>query len=135
MCLIDAGYSSTSPNCIGVKESKRSRAFLAEAPHSRTPVNAKAQREKSFERPARQSRRVLLITDYSDDSLRASLESIGLEIVGVCAGAAALISLQRSRPQLVIARTATKGISTQELARMLGQSQDGTPLILVGAEA
>ena len=88
-----------------------------------------------MERPARQSRRVLLITDDSDDPLRASLESTGLEIVGVCAGAAALISLQRSRPQLVIARTAAKGISTQELARMLGQSQDGPPLILVGAEA
>ena len=98
-------------------------------------MNARAQREKSVERPARQSRRVLLITDDSDDPLRASVESTGLEVVGVCAGAAALISLQRSRPQLVIARTAAKGISTQELARMLGQSQDGTPLILVGAEA
>jgi diguanylate cyclase (GGDEF)-like protein len=98
-------------------------------------VNAKAQKEKLVERPARQSRRVLLITNDADDPLRASLESTGLEIVGVCAGAAALVSLQRSRPQLVIAGTATRGISTQELARMLGQSQDGTPLILVGAEA
>jgi len=98
-------------------------------------VNAKAQREKSVEKPARVSRRVLLITNDSDDPLRSSLESTGLEIVGVCAGAAALVSLQRSRPQLVIAGTATTGISTLELARMLGQSQDGTPLILVGAEA
>jgi len=98
-------------------------------------VNAKAQKEKSVEKPARQSRRVLLITNDSDDPLRSSLESTGLEIVGVCAGAAALVSLQRSRPQLVIASIATKGISTLELARMLGQSQDGTPLILVGAEA
>ncbi|HKB67567.1 MAG TPA: diguanylate cyclase [Pyrinomonadaceae bacterium] len=98
-------------------------------------MNAKAQKEKSVEKPARQSRRVLLITNDSDDPLRSSLESTGLEIVGVCAGAAALVSLQRSRPQLVIASIATKGISTLELARMLGQSQDGTPLILVGAEA
>ena len=98
-------------------------------------MNAKAQREKSVEKPARQSRRVLLITNDSDDPLRASLESTGLEIVGVCAAAAALVSLQRSRPQIVIASTATKGISTQELARMLGQSQDGTPLIVVGTEA
>src|SRR5258706_642380 len=109
--------------------------FLAEAPHRRSPVNAKAQKEKSVEKPARQSRRVLLITNDSDDPLRSSLESTGLEIVGVCAGAAALVSLKRSRPQLVIASIATKGISTLELARMLGQSQDGTPLILVGAEA
>jgi diguanylate cyclase (GGDEF)-like protein len=98
-------------------------------------VNPKAKREKSFEKPGRQSRRVLLITNDPDDPLRASLESTGLEIVGVCAGAAALVSLQRSRPQLVIASTATKGISTQELARMLGQSQDDTPLVLVGTEA
>ena len=97
-------------------------------------MNAKAQREKSVEKPSRQSRRVLLITNDPDDPLRASLESTGLEIVGVCAGAAALVSLQRSRPQLVIASTATKGITTRELARMLNQSQDGTPLILVGTE-
>jgi len=97
-------------------------------------VNAKAQREKSVEKPARHSRRVLLISNDPDDPLRASLESTGLEIVGVCAGAAALVSLQRSRPQLVIASTATQGISTQELARMLSQSQDDTPLILVGTE-
>src|SRR5258706_14081124 len=112
-----------------------SGVFLAEAPHRTSPVNAKAQKEKSVEKPARQSPRVLLITGDSDDPLRASLESTGLEIVGVCAGAAALISLQRSRPQLVIARTAAKGISTQELARMLRQNQDGPPLVLVGAEA
>ena len=98
-------------------------------------MKAKAQKEKSNEMASRDSPRVLLITDDPHVSLRASLESAGLAVVGVCAGAAALISLQRSRPQLVIASTATKGISTQELARTLGQSQDGVPLILVGAEA
>jgi diguanylate cyclase (GGDEF)-like protein len=75
-----------------------------------------------------------LITNGADNSLRGSLESVGLEIVGVSAGAAALISLQRTRPQLVIADIATQGFSTHELARMLGQSHDGTALILVGAE-
>lgn len=98
-------------------------------------MKAKAQKEKSDERASRGSPRVLLITDDPQVTLRASLESAGLEVVGVCAGAAALISLQRSRPQLVIANTATKGISTRELARMLGQNQDGVPLILVGAKA
>lgn len=98
-------------------------------------MKAKAQKEKSVERPARQSGRVLVITDDPRFPLRASLESIGLEVVGVCAGAAALVSLQRSRPHLVIASTPTRGISIQELGRMLGQSLDGTPLILVGAEA
>ena len=98
-------------------------------------MKAKSQKEKSVARPARQSRRVLLITDDPHIPLRALLESAGLEVVDVGAGAAALISLQRSRPQLVIASTATKGISTQELARMLGHNHHGTPMILVGAEA
>jgi two-component system cell cycle response regulator len=98
-------------------------------------VKAKAQKEKLVERPARQSRRVLVITDDPQVPLRASLESVGLEVVGMCAGAAALVSLQRSRPHLVIASTTTRGISTQELGRMLGQSLDGTPLIIVGGEA
>ena len=93
------------------------------------------QRERSIKKPARESRRVLLITEDSHDPLRAALESAGLEVVDVCAGAAALISLQRSRPQLVIASTATKGVSSVELARMLSQSQDGPPLISIGADA
>jgi diguanylate cyclase (GGDEF)-like protein len=101
---------------------------------SRTRLKAKAQKEKSGEKASRDSPRVLLITDDPQVPLRESLESAGLEVVGVCAGAAALISLQRSRPQLVIASTATRGISSRELARMLGQTQDGAFLILVGAE-
>ena len=109
--------------------------FLAAVPHSMsTRMKAEVQRKRSAEKPARQSRRVLLITDDSQTPLRASLETAGLEVVDVSAGAAALISLQRSRPQLVIATTATRGISTRELARMLGYSQDGPPLILVGEE-
>lgn len=98
-------------------------------------MKAEARKEKSGERSTRQSRRVLIITNNLHDPLRHSLESAGLEIVGVCAGAAALVSLQRFRPQLVIANTATKGISSKELTRMLSQTEDGTPLILVGAEA
>ena len=98
-------------------------------------MKAEAQKEISVERPARQSRRVLVVTNNLDDPLRTALESAGLEVVGVSAGAAALVSLQRSRPQLVIADTSANGISIQELARMLGQNDDGTPLILVGAEA
>jgi diguanylate cyclase (GGDEF)-like protein len=97
-------------------------------------LKAKAQKEKSGETASRNSPRVLLITDDPQVPLRASLESAGLEVVGVCTGAAALISLQRSRPQLVIASTATRGISSGELARMLGQTRDGAFLILVGAE-
>lgn len=97
-------------------------------------MKAEPRKEKSPERSARQSRRVLIITNDSHDPLRDSLESAGLEVVGVCAGAAALVSLQRCRPQLVIANTTTKGISSKELARMLSRGEDGTPFILVGTD-
>ena len=98
-------------------------------------MSAKSPIEQTVEKPARLSRRVLLISEDSHSPLRGLLELAGLEVVGVCAGAAALVSLQRTRPQLVIAGIDAKAISIQELARMLGQSQDGTPLIVVGAEA
>ncbi len=98
-------------------------------------MKAKAQKEQSGQTASRERGRVLLITDELGFSYQTSLESAGLEIVGVCAGAAALISLRRSRPQLVIASAATKGLSTKELGRMLGQAQEGLPLILVGAES
>ena len=98
-------------------------------------MSAKSPIEQTVEKPARLSRRVLLITEDSHSPLRSLLELAGLEVVGVCAGAAALVSLRRTRPQLVIASIDAKAISIQELARMLGQSQDGTPLIVVGTEA
>jgi diguanylate cyclase (GGDEF)-like protein len=98
-------------------------------------VEAKAQKKQSVERFSREQRRVLLITEESDASFLSSLDSAGLKVVGVCAAAAAPISLRRSRPQLVIANTAVKGLSPHELARVLSQSQDGIPLILMGAEA
>lgn len=98
-------------------------------------MKPKTQKKKSVESLSRQQRRVLLITDEPGVSFLSSVESAGLTVVGVCAAAAAPISLRRSRPQLVIASTAVKGLSTQELARMLSQSQDGVPLILMGAQA
>ncbi len=82
----------------------------------------------------RERGRVLLISEESDQLLTKTLEAIGLEIVGVSRGSAALISLQRSRPHIVIASASVKGISTAELARMLAQTQDGLPLIVVGSE-
>jgi diguanylate cyclase (GGDEF)-like protein len=98
-------------------------------------VKAKAKKKQSVERFSREQRRVLLITDEAGVLFLSSVELAGLTVVGVCTAAAAPISLRRSRPQLVIASTAAKGFSTQELARMLSQSQDGIPLILMGAEA
>lgn len=83
---------------------------------------------------ARDRGRILIIAEESSLPYRAALEAAGLEIVGVTAGAAALVSLRRSRPQLVIASVHTRGLSTNELGRMLNQTDDGVPLILVGKE-
>ena len=90
--------------------------------------------KKSKSAPARDRGRVLLITD--DPQLLPSdlFEAAGLEVVGVSRAPAALVSLQRSRPQLVVADAAVEGISARELARMLAQSGESLPLIIVGAE-
>jgi diguanylate cyclase (GGDEF)-like protein len=77
--------------------------------------------------------RVLLIAD--DKNLFGdTLVLRDIEIVGVASGAAALVSLQRSRPHVVIADPSTRGLRVNELARMLAQSDDGIPLVLAGSE-
>ncbi len=95
-------------------------------------MKTKPQREKLRNRPARDQRRVLLITDEPLVPFQAELEAAELQVVGVSAAIAAPISLRRSRPQIVIASTPIKGMSTQELARMIGQTPDSVPLILIG---
>ena len=89
-------------------------------------------KDKVVKNPSRDQGRVLLITDEAFVAHRAALESAGLDVVEVSGGAAALISLLRSRPHLVVAGTGLRGLSTDDLTRMLGQSQDGLPIILVG---
>lgn len=80
--------------------------------------------------------RILLITDDANTAVYgASLEGAGLSVVGVAGGAAALVSLRRSRPHLVIADANLKGIGAEELARMLAQSQENVPLLLIGQAA
>lgn len=98
-------------------------------------MKAKVQKEKPGKTVPRERGRVLIVTDEPESVDPGPLTSAGLEIVGVCRGAAAMVSLQRSRPHVVIANNGIKGISTLELARMLGQTEDGIPLVLVGAKA
>ncbi len=77
--------------------------------------------------------RILLVTDDSGiGAYGASLEDAGFAVVGVAGGAAALVSLRRTRPHLVIADVNLKGIAAEELARMLSQSDESVPLLLVG---
>lgn len=98
-------------------------------------MKAKVQKEKHGRTVARERGRVLIVTDEPESVDPGPLISAGLEIVAVCRGSAVPVSLQRSRPQLVIASSAIKGVSIAELARLLGQTEDGIPLILVGAKA
>ena len=97
-------------------------------------MKAKAQKEKPRKAGPRDQGRVLIVSDEPDSVDYNPLTSAGLEIVGVCRGAAALITLQRLRPHVVIANSTIKGISIAEFARMLGQTEDGIPLIVVGAK-
>lgn len=103
--------------------------------HSEIHLKATVLKEKSVQTASREQGRVLLITDEHRASYRVSLESIGLQVVDVSAGVAALIALRRSRPHLVIASTTIKSLSTGDLARTLEQTEDGLPLILIGTEA
>ncbi len=98
-------------------------------------MKAIARQDRSTRAGSRERGRVLIITEEPSVSYQTALEEAGLEVVGVSPGAAALVSLRRARPQLVIATPSKKGVSTVELARMLDQMEDGVPLILVGSEA
>lgn len=91
---------------------------------------------KDIERPSsRDQGRVLLITDDPHMSACAeALEGGGFFVAGVAGGAKALIALQRTRPHVVIAQTRLKGISADEMARILSEAQDAVPFVLVGEE-
>ena len=96
------------------------------------PILRKAQTAATH---PRERGRILIITDEPKILWRKALESEGYEIVDVAAGAAALVSLRRARPHLVIASTGSKGLSTIELVRMLNQTDEGVPLLLFGSDA
>ncbi|MEP6920017.1 MAG: diguanylate cyclase [bacterium] len=97
-------------------------------------MKAIPRQDRSARANSRERGRVLIITDETNVTYQRALEDAGLEVVGVSAGAAALVSLQRARPQLVIATPSKKGMSITELARMLEQMEDGVPLLVVGSE-
>lgn len=98
-------------------------------------MSAASQEKTPVKAGVRDRGRVLLLTEEPPELLLQTLETTGLEVVGVSRGTAALVSLQRSRPHIVVASTTVKGISRSELARTLARTQDGVPLVLVGSEA
>ena len=84
-------------------------------------------------RNTREQGRVLLVTDeVKAKALTGELEEAGIAVVGVTSGAAALVSLHRVRPDVVVADLGLKGLSTNELARALSQSKEQVFLIFIG---
>ena len=83
---------------------------------------------------ARDQGRILLVTDEPDPIVIAALEDAGYVMVGVAPSTAALISLSRTRPHLVIADFNLKGVSGPEVARKLAGAEDYTPCVLIGSE-
>jgi len=85
-------------------------------------------------RPSDRSRgRVLLIANDRAQFVE-NLNGRGIDVFGVANSTAAIVSLTRTRPHLVIADATTPGLRVRELAKMLAQSEDGIPLLLAGAD-
>jgi diguanylate cyclase (GGDEF)-like protein len=95
-------------------------------------MRARAEKRSTPKVADRSRGRVLLIADEDQDEFAEAVGSRGINVVGVSNGAAALVSLQRSRPHLVVANPATRGLRIKELAKALSQSDDGIPLVLAG---
>lgn len=97
-------------------------------------MTARAEKKDKQKAGDRSRGRVLLITDDDQSQFIEAIADRGVDVVGVSNGAAALVSLQRTRPHLVIADVKARGLRMRELGKMLAQSDDGIPLVLVGAE-
>jgi diguanylate cyclase (GGDEF)-like protein len=96
-------------------------------------MTPRAQKEPITKPSARTRGRVLLIA--KDRSQFVDVFSArGIDVFGVSNGTAAIVSLTRTRPHLVIADASTRGLRIKELAKMLAQSEDGIPLLLAGAQ-
>ena len=97
-------------------------------------MSARAEKRNSAKTDERSRGRVLLITDDNQTSFVEAITARGINVVGVANGAAAMVSLQRSRPHVVVANPAARNLRIRELARMLAQSDDGIPLVLAGSQ-
>lgn len=97
-------------------------------------MTARAEQKNNAKSGDRSRGRVLLITDEDQSQFTQAIAERGIDVVGVSHGTAALVSLQRSRPHVVIADVKARGLRMRELGRMLAQSDDGIPLVLVGSE-
>jgi len=97
-------------------------------------MTAHARKTKANAAQNRSRGRVLMITDDDQSTLGETLFGRGIDVVGVSTGSAALVSLQRARPHVVIVNPSARGMRIAEFAKMLAQPEDGIPLILLGTE-
>src|SRR5215212_9628821 len=97
-------------------------------------MSSRAEKEP-ITRPSDRSRgRVLLIAKDNRLLFVEAFSGRGIDVFSVANGTAAMVSLTRTRPQLIIADASTPGLRIKELAKMLAQSEDGIPLLLVGSD-
>lgn len=97
-------------------------------------MSARAEKRNTATASDRLRGRVLLIADDDQKQFVEAITARGINVVGVANGAAAMVSLQRSRPHLVVANPLARGLRIRELAKMLAQSDDGIPLVLAGSQ-
>ena len=97
-------------------------------------MSSRAEKEPITKPSERARGRVLVIADDKEPQFTEAISARGIDVFGVSNGAAAMVSLTRTRPHLVVAHTSTRGLRFKELAKMLAQSDDGIPLILTGSE-
>jgi diguanylate cyclase (GGDEF)-like protein len=97
-------------------------------------MSARAEKRNSPKTTDRSRGRVLLIADDDQTRFVEAITARGMNVAGVSNGAAALVSLQRSRPHVVVANPSARGLKVRELAKMLTHSDDGIPLVLAGSE-
>ena len=97
-------------------------------------MNPKLQKARSHGKARAEQARVLVITEQTDVSYREALEAVDLKVVEVSGGAAALVSLHRSRPQLVIADSELKGLSIADLVKAVQATEEVLPLMVVGSQ-
>ena len=99
-------------------------------------MTATAQAISNERMRARDQGRVLLVTDEpSVEVYGGALERAGFAVVGVTGGAAALVSLRRTRPHLVVVDVGLRGISADELMASLARADGGVSVVLLGDAA
>lgn len=99
-------------------------------------MSATARSTPSDGRQERDRGRVLLVTDGPFGAAYTPvLESAGFTVAGVAGGAAALVSLRRTRPHIVIVDLNLRGIGADDLVHSLARAQDNVAVLLIGEQA